>query len=242
MLIRKILSNWYKSFAFFSLLVLLSACDTTENNTGAVSLNFGPGSSALGKANVDGLVLNEVKILLRDIKLEHEDGEDFESDSESESDDQEENIKVGPFVVNLNVGGVTTDFAVNGIPAGTYDEIKFKIHKLEASETPPDPEFKEGNDSSQRYSVIVKGTYNSIPFVYKSRKSAHQELEFNPPIIIEAGTAVSLTITVDPNSWFYKDGLLLDPSNSSNENDIDNNIEKSFKKAFEDNDDDGEED
>ena len=242
MLFRKILSKWYKLFVLFSLLVLFSACDTTENNTGTVSLNFGSGGSALGKVNVDGLVLNEVKILLRDIKLEHEDGEDFESDSESESDDQEENIKVGPFVVNLNIDGVTTDFAVNGIPGGTYDEIKFKIHKLEASETPPDPEFKEGDDSSQRYSVIAKGTYNSIPFVYKSRKSAHQELEFNPPIIVEPGTAVSLTITVDLYSWFYKDGLLLDPSDSSNENDIDNNIEKSFKKAFEDNDDDGEED
>lgn len=239
MLIRKVLSNWYKLLMFFSLLVLLSACDTTENNTRTVSLNFGPGSSAFGKINADGLVLSEVKILIRDIKLEHEDGEDFESDSQSEGDDQEEYIKVGPFVVNLNIEGLTTDFAVQGIPAGTYDEIKFKIHKLEASEIPPDPEFINGDE---RYSVIVKGTYNSVPFIYKSKKSSHQELEFDPPINVEANTSTSLTITVDPYSWFYKDSILLDPSDSANENDIDNNIEKSFKKAFEDNDDDGEED
>lgn len=242
MIFRKMLNNLSKLFAIFLLLVLFSACDTTENNNGTVSLNLGAGSSSLGKTNVDSLVLTEVKILLRDIKLEHEDDEDFKSDSVSEDNDKEENVKVGPFVVNLNVNGMTTDFAVTEIPAGTYDEIKFKIHQIEGSEIPPDPEFKEGDDSSLRYSVIAKGTYNSIPFVYKSRKPAHQEIELNPPIIIEANTTTSLTITVDPFSWFYKNNVLLNPSDPSNVNDIDNNIAQSFKKAFEDENDDGKED
>ncbi len=242
MLGKKIINSWCKLFAVFSLLIVFSSCDTTDNNNGAVSLNFGPGSSSLGKTNADGLVLTEVKILIRDIKLEHQDGEDFETDSKSDGNDQEENVKVGPFVVQLNVNGVTTDFAVNGIPAGTYDEIKFKIHQIQGSETPPDPEFKEAGDSSLRYSVIVKGTYNLEPFVYKSRKSAKQEIEFNPAITVEANTPTSLTITVDPFSWFYKNNVLLNPSDPANVNDIDNNISQSFKKAFEDKNEDGVED
>ena len=85
----------------------------------------------------------------------------------------------------MNLNGITTDFAVSNIPAGVYDEIKFKLHQIEGSEIPPDPEFKDGDE---RYSVIVKGSYNSIPFVYKSKKSANQELEFEPPITILENT------------------------------------------------------
>jgi len=188
-------------------------------------------------------VLTEVKILIRDIKLEKE------SDGESEGDEgnnetETEEIKIGPIVVNLNPGGMTTDFVVDNIPAGIYDELKFEIHKLEAFETPPDPEFRDGDDSSQRYSVIVKGQFNNnlTQFTYKSRKSAHQELEFENLLTVEDGTSTNLTITVDPYSWFYKDGLFLDPTDTANEDDIDNNIEHSFKRAFEDDDYDGEDD
>jgi len=218
------------------LFLTLQGCDTTESTSGNVSLSFSPGTS-LQKANAD-IQLTEVKILIRDVKLEKE------SDGESEGDDETEceNIKVGPFVVNLNLNGITTDFVVNNIPAGIYDELKFEIHKLEASETPPDPEFKDGDDSSQRYSVIAKGIYNSNTFVYKSKKSAHQELEFENMLIVEKDANTNLTITVDPYTWFYKEGVLLDPTDSANENDIDNNIEHSFKKAFEDDDHNGEND
>jgi hypothetical protein len=219
--------------------LFFSTCDTIENTNGTVSLSFSKGIS-LQKTSED-FQLTEVKILLRDIKLEKE--SDGESEGEEGNDETEcEAVKVGPFIVNLNIDGSTTDFAVNNLPAGIYDELKFEIHKLEASETPPDPEFKDGDNSSLRYSVIVKGVYNSNEFVYKSRKSAHQELEFENLLVVGENTATNLTIAVDPSSWFYKEGVLLDPTNPSNENDIDNNIEHSFKKAFKDNDHDGDDD
>jgi hypothetical protein len=221
------------------LMFISQGCDTTQTTGGSVSLSFAPGIG-VPKVNAD-IQLTEVKILLRDVKLEKE--SDGKPESEDGSDETEtENVKVGPFVVHLNLAGTTTDFVVNNIPAGIYDELKFEIHKLEASETPPDPEFKEGDDSSQRYSVIVKGFYNSNSFVYKSRKSAHQHLEFENMLVIEDNTSTNLTITVDPNTWFYNNGVLMDPTDPANENDIDNNIERSFKKAFEDRDHDGEHD
>jgi len=209
---------------YFLPILFLLGCDTAENTDGTVLLSFSPGSS-LQKLNEGALELTEVKILLSDIKLEMEDGEDHNGEGE----DEHYTLRVDPFVINLNLDGAATNFTVANAPAGSYEEVEFKIHKVGASETPPDSEFKEGDDESLRYSVIAKGNYNNVPFVYKSKKSTHQELNFETPIEILENSFTNLTILVDPHSWFYKDGVLLDPSNPANENDIDNNIKESFK-------------
>ena len=233
-LLRKLLA--LISLALFSL--LFQGCDSTESTDSNVSLSFSK-PILTQKIVEDTVILDTVKILLRDVKLQ------YELDSEEdigEDDDGEISVKVGPFVVYLNLNGVTTDFAVGNIPVGNYNKVKFKIHQIEASENPPDPEFKKGDNSSLRYSVIVKGHYNSQPFVYKSRKPAHQKIEFEQPLVIEPNTITNLTITVDPSSWFVKDNLILDPTDPANENDIDNNIKDSFKRCFKDDDHNGDDD
>ncbi|MCG6915363.1 hypothetical protein LJE86_15760 [bacterium BMS3Abin03] len=212
---------------------LFTSCDTTQTTGGNFSLSFGPGTS-LPKTTDDALELTDVKILLRDIKLEQESASKT-TDGDHEGEGDEVVVKVGPFVVNLNLDAITTDVAISDIPVGTYNEIKFKIHTLEASETPPDPEFIDGQDPSKRYSVIVRGTYNSVPFIYKSSKPAHQKIRLEEPIEVVEGTPTNLTITVDPYTWFYKGDTFLDPTNSTNINDIDNNIAHSFRSAFRDN-------
>jgi len=214
-----------------SLLMLFAftGCDTSENTSGTVSLSFSKGTTLL-KINDDIIELDTVKILIRDIKIKSKSGTDSTS------------IKVGPFVVKLNLTGNTTDFAVSGIPANSYDRIKFEIHKIEASETLSDPEFREGTDESLRYSVIVKGKFNTVPFIYKSRKSAKQDLHLENPVTVDENGIANLTITVDPFTWFTDSTNIIDPTNPANENDIDNKIKESFKKAFRDNNHDGNED
>jgi len=217
------------STATFLMLFAFSACDTTENTNGSMSLSFS-NNTALQKINGDVIELDTIKILIRDIKIKSKSGSDTSS------------IKVGPFVVKLNLTGTTTDFAINNIPTGSYDRIKFEIHKIEASETLSDPEFREGTDASLRYSVIVKGKYNTVPFIYKSRKSAKQDLKLETPVTVDENGVANLTITVDPFTWFADSVNILDPTDPANENDIDNNIKESFKKAFRDNNHDGKED
>ncbi|HEY6436700.1 MAG TPA: hypothetical protein VIY47_08920 [Ignavibacteriaceae bacterium] len=227
-------------FAFCAfLLLIIQGCETTETTDSTVSLSFST-VARMQKISDDTLTLDTVKILLRDVKLKNE-SEDDDGDG-IDHQGEEVSVKVGPFVVCLNLNGVTTDFAVSNISPGTYNEIKFKIHKLEASETPPDPEFEEGDDNSLRYSVIVKGMYNSNPFIYKSRKSAHQKINLKTPLVVEPNTLTNLTITVDPYTWFTNDGEILDPTNLANENDIDNNIKESFKQCFKDDNRDGDDD
>ena len=220
------MKNLIRLFAvivLFFALTFYTGCDSTETTDGTVSISFSP-SSTTPKISAGTIQLDTVKILLRDIKIKNQSGND------------ETNIKVGPFVVYLNINDMTTDFAVGNVPPRSYDRIRFRIHTLEDSETPPDPEFKEGN---LRYSVIVKGLYNSVPFVYKSKKSAHQDLKLETPIVVTDNSTANLTITVDPPDWFYKDNVLMDPNDPANESDINNNIERSFKKSFRDDDHDG---
>jgi hypothetical protein len=211
------------------MLFTFTACDTSENTNGTVSLSFSK-STTLLKTTDSAIELDTIKILIRDIKIKSKSGTDST------------NIKVGPFVVKLNLLGTTTDFAISGIPANSYDRIKFEIHKIEASETLSDPEFREGTDESLRYSVIVKGKYNTVPFIYKSRKSAKQDLHLETPVTVDENGVANLTITVDPFTWFVDGTNTLDPTNPANENDIDNKIKESFKKAFRDNNHDGNED
>jgi len=163
----------------FLLLFAFSACDTTETTNGSISLSFS-NNTALSKINGDVIELDTVKILLRDIKIKSKSGTDSSS------------IKVGPFVIKLNLTGITTDFAIGNIPTGSYERIKFEIHKIEASETLSDPEFREGTDESLRYSVIVKGKYNTVPFIYKSRKSAKQDLKLETRLLLRKTALLTL--------------------------------------------------
>ena len=211
------------------MLFTFTACDTSENTNGTVSLSFSNNTTLL-KTTDGTMELDTIKILIRDIKIKSKSGTDSTS------------IKVGPYVVKLNLTGTTTDFAISGIPANSYDRIKFEIHKIEASETLSDPEFREGTDESLRYSVIVKGKFNTVPFIYKSRKSAKQDLHLENPVTVDENGVANLTITVDPFTWFTDGINILDPTNPVNENDIDNKIKESFKKAFRDNNHDGNED
>lgn len=206
--------------------LILFGCNTVESGNGTVSVSFST-PVITQKMTGNTVTLDTVKILLRDIKLKNQ----------SISEDM--NIKTGPFVILLDLNGITTDFAIGEIPPGSYDRIKFKIQTLEDSEIPPDPEFKE---DSLRYSVIVKGQFNSVPFIYKSKKPAHQDLKLENPVEVNETETANLTITVDPSTWFIINGDVVDPTDPANENDIDNNIKDSFKKCFKDNDHNGQQD
>lgn len=207
-------------------ILFFTGCDSTEITNGTISISFSP-SNISNKISDSTLQLDTIKILMKDIKLKNQSG------------NGEMNVKTEPIVVHISLSNMTTDFAVSNILPGSYDRIRFSVHKPEYSEIPPDPEFKESADSNKRYSVIVKGLYNSIPFIYKSKKSAHQDIRLEEPVFIEDNTEANLTITVDPVEWFYKNDILLNPNDAANENDIDNNIAYAFKKCFRDDDHDG---
>ena len=208
-------------------LFLFYGCENaTDVQDSSLSVTFFSEGS-LQKVQNSTLQLNSVKVLIRKLEFKSANSNDFHD------------IKVGPFVININPDGIKTDVLRSDIPPGSYERVKFEVHKLEDFETPPDPDFKDGNSGSDRYSVVVKGTFNNSPFVYKSQRTTYQEFDFPTPIIINDNMSVNLTITVNPYSWFFEEGVYLDPSDPSNESEIEMNIEHSFKDAFKDNNKDG---
>ncbi len=219
----------YIYFIFlFTSLILLTSCKDSTNNTQAgdnitVSLALDKGLNKIGS---DPIVLDTVKILLKDIKFRQATGDSS-------------NVKVGPMVVYLNLNGIPTEFAAGIVIAGDYDKIKFRLHKPDDNEIISDPEFIAGSTGELRYSVIVKGKYYGVPFIYKSTKTATQEVNLKNYVHLTNDVKTNVTLSVDVNSWFYKDALVLDPNNTANRNDIDNNIKDSFKKAFRDSNKDG---
>lgn len=225
-----LMSSYLKINSFVVALVMLvafSACDKKNGSAPVSTLSMKVDMSVLAKASGDTVIIESAKVLLKSIK--------FKTDVEDSLD-----YKVGPFIVNLDMSGGVTQIAASDIPNGTYNEIKFKIHKPEDNEAVSDTDFVAGTSSDKRFSIVIRGTYNGTPFLYRSKKDIEQELEINPPLIVTDSTNdVNATLLVSPAGWFLKDGLYLDPMNESNRSDIDDNIKRSFRKAMKDNNHDG---
>lgn len=212
--------------AFISMAAFNSCGDSSVSTTQADNLSFSGVSSADSIGDIQNvLILDTVKILIKDIKVKV-----------ANNNEDSTNFKVGPFVLFLNLNTNVNVISTAIIPAGNYRKVKFEIHKLEDAEAIPDPEFADANG---RYSVIVKGTYLGVYFVYKSSKSAHQILQFPNDVPVSVGAATNVTLLVKPYIWFIKDNAYLNPMDPANMNDIDNNIKDNIKnnfKAFKDND------
>lgn len=206
-----------------SLLTIISGCNTDPSFIFAPPPdidNFSVSSYSTSDT-VDNAILeiDLAKVLIKDIKV-------------NVSGAGENNFKTGPYVMLFALNSLVSTVDTGYLAPGTYDKIKFEIHKPNSNETIPDPEFR---DSLGTYSVIVKGRFNGTPFVYKSKKSAHLILTFPSLITVTESIKTNTTLSVNPYTWFINGGIYLDPSLPGNENTIDNNIKASFK-AFKDDD------
>jgi hypothetical protein len=200
--------------------------DAAANN---VSISVKTSVAPVAKISANTLTIESAKILLKSIKFE-----------QASSDDSLD-VKTGMIVVNLNLANSVNELTASRIPAGVYDEVRFTLHKPEDTEAIPDPEFRDGTSGNQRYSVIVRGTFNGVSFVYKSLQNASQEISLSPPITVTEKSDVNVTLVVDAYSWFRNGGDYVDPNNSSNARTIDDAIKAAFR-AFKDENKDGEPD
>ena len=214
--------------SFFS----LAGCNNNPVTTGStgttaednISLSVQSSDNMTDNA---GIEITEAKGLLTEIEVE--------------ANNVSKQVKAGPIVVQLNVAGINQVMTSGVIPTGSYSKVKFQLHKPEDTETIPDPEFRDGSSGNQRYSFIIKGKYNGVSFVYKSRKTINIVMDLTTPLNLTSKS--NLTVLFDKIKWFQNSGgSTIDPSSSSNENEIDDNIKNSFRKAFKDDDRNGVED
>jgi hypothetical protein len=198
--------------------------DTSEN----VRLSIRAAGSVLEKPAHEVLHITSVKILLKKITFK-----------QSTSDDSAD-VYSGPSVVELDFSTQLHDVVVTRVRPGSYDRVRFTIHKPEDQEQLLDSVFADDAGGSALYSVVVTGAYHETPFVYKFRESATQEISFlNPLTVPESGT-VNVTLRIDPYVWFTDGLLIFDPFNQRNE--IDDRLRQSIAEAYRDNDRNGEPD
>jgi len=148
---------------------------------------------------------------------------------------EDNEITKGPFVVNFILNGTIATVDTGSIPDGDFVKVKYNIHKPDDNEIPPDPEFRDGSNSSQRYSFIIKGFVNGNSFIYKSRQSINIIITLDKMISL-TNNKLNVTVLFNSNSWFVSNGTVLDPRDPGNSSTIDDNIKNSFRRAFQDND------
>lgn len=233
-------------------LAALAACSdsTGPNANHVVTLSFStvtsPGVAAsrapsfdviVGGGTRDSIVIDTAQVVLRDVELKTTTSLCAANDSASvagEDDDCEE-LHLGPTVVNLPLTA-GADSALGAIlPAGTYREVEFELHKASSEDTA----FVAAHPELRDASVRVTGSYRGQRFVFKSAVNEEMELEFSPAVVVGAGGA-NVTVHVDVASWFTDtDGSTIAPT-SANGARIGDRIKASFD-AFGDDDRDGDE-
>jgi hypothetical protein len=208
------------------------------------------------------LVIDTAQMVLRDIKFHmvetavcsdssetedstgHHGGDDniqMSHDDDGNDSDCDE-LRIGPYLLDLPLdAGPARSFTID-LPAGTYREVKYKVHKANSMD---DATFLAAHPEFDGRSVRVVGTYNGVPYVFTSDVNAEQETGFNPPLTVDGTTGTDLTFFVDLSSWFLVNGALVDPALASGQEPLASQVKDNIKasiRTFQDDDRDGEDD
>ena len=230
---------------------------------GSVALSLTIGSQASGSAFVSpgsqramGVVFSDgantvdisrVALVLREVELELQNDNSCD-DTLPEAEDLCEKFEVGPILLELPLdGSVNQVLAIGNIPAGTYDEVEFNIHRPSRGSVEDNP-FIAANPDFEDVSIRVEGQFNGVAFTYTTDLMDNQRLGLVPALVITDGvtTSTNVTLKTDLSTWFEAaDGSLIDPATANeggpNESWVDNQIKASID-AFEDRNRDGTED
>jgi len=238
-----------------SIAALAAGCSGTTgpNGAGTVTLSLATGSSGTVTPDVrpsfsltqtkgsTTLVIDSAMVVLRKIELKAQDGSCPTTGTPTEGDGCEE-FETGPVLVSLPLDGAVDQAVSVDAPAGTYDRLQFQVHAPTADSA--DQAFLQANPDYDSVSIRVVGTYNGNPFTFTSHLDAEQEVELNPPLVVDGtSTGTNVTLHVDVATWFVApDSSLIDPSMATrgqpNHGVVTANIEHSMH-AFEDDNHDG---
>lgn len=252
-------ARYLYNFKFAGIVALstLAACssDLTGTNRQPVRLSFTTnvtGAAATGiRISPDlsvgaagDLILTKVQVVIGKIELNENDATNCVAEIEATGDDhadvgQEcEDVSRDPVLVDIPVDAALHSVLNVPLAQGTYTKLEAKLQAARDNATA----FNTANPNLVGKSVRVEGTFKGTPFVFTSAVSAELEMEFNPPLVIDA-TTMNATVTLDVAKWFLdSSGAVIDPNTAtagtSALQTIEDNIRRSFH-AFEDNDESG---
>lgn len=175
--------------------------------------------------NADSIRISKVRILVKRLKL-HRSAED------TVSGDKE--VKAGPFLITIDSAGQRS-ISSSTIQDGSYDKVKFEIHRFSSSEISTylnDPIFADFV-TGDRYSTIIDCRVfkngQSFPYSFRSEATSNLSLALDPPFTINNGTVGALLLQLQPSLTFKIGGELLDPRDPRNKKDIENGLKKAIR-------------
>lgn len=227
-------------FLALAVLFAVPGCDsdspTGGGNADSVRVSFSTMARTPTFRVATGVTISRARFVVRDIRLHTVDGPE-ESEFETE-----------PVLLELDLSGVLNRIAIGSVPPDLYDEVRFKVHKLDDDDAADrralaDPVFADFAEP-ERLSIIIEGTVDgeggATPFVFESDLNEEQRSPIIPALALEAeSNQVNLTLVMDTGMWFSNEGGgSLDPNRPEDRDLIEENIRASID-AFEDNDEDG---
>jgi hypothetical protein len=189
----------------------------------------------------DELLISRVQLVVREVELERAGDDDDCDDRPGRRGDCDDDVEIGPFLIDLPLAnGVTPAIALD-VPPGTYEELELVLHTPDDDDD-DDRAFLREHPGFRRISAIVEGRFNGQPFTYVTRARAKYELEFEPPLTI-GPEGDRITVDVNVGAWFVRrGGGLISPLEASLPGEararVEQNIRHTFR-AFRDRDRDG---
>jgi hypothetical protein len=196
---------------------------TAAGGASAGSISLGKSSGTLGVlATIDSLTVDSAFVFLKDIAfipaidtLHTRDSVHCSSDN-----DREEHGWMGPRVhfrgpyLVLLRDKQPVQIAIDTIPPGTYNGIRFSIHRLRSMDVFKNPALP---DSLVGYSIVIFGSVKYAgatwaPFEYKA--NIDEEFKVRGNFVVPAGlTIVPYVLNFDLATWFTGPaGRILDPA------------------------------
>jgi hypothetical protein len=210
----------------------------------AVAQRSGPASVVTQSDGTSTLELTRVALVLREIELSSDEVESCDHSGVEGDDDHCEELEVGPVLLELPLDGGVSHVVTIDVPAGTYDELEFEVHK--PGDDSADLAFLQAHPGFDGVSILVEGSFDGVAFVFTQDLSEEQEVSLDDPLLVQDGVPANVTLRIDVSGWFVAgDGTLIDPATAghggTNEALVETNIRRSID-AFEDHDEDGEHD
>ena len=242
-------------------ILLLAACssDLTGTNKKNVQISFTTNATSVAATGIrvspditvgaaGDLVLSKIQVVVDKIELNENDETSCVSEIEEHGDDDHaeageecEDVARDPVLVDIPVDAAAHTVLSVPLTPGTYRKLEAKLEPARDDATA----FNTTNPNLVGKSVRVEGTFKGTPFVFTSAVRSGLEMEFDPPLVIDA-TTTNATVSIDVAKWFLDSaGNAIDPSSATPGSDalsrIEDNIRRSFH-AFEDDDHSGEDD
>lgn len=228
--------------------LILAGCSgdaSPSASTSNFSLSFAAGAAGAAKAvapdtiiaGADTLVLSGVQVVLKHVQLQ------AVRDSAAADSIGCDEFEAGPLLVDMPLGGAIEQVVAVDVAPGTYNQVEFNIHPVRGQE-PDAVAFLAAHPEFEGVAIRAEGTFNGTPFVFTTRRGAHEEADLDPALVVdEGGGPLNVTLQVDHGSWFVDpDGALIDPATANvdgeNQRQVERNIRRSFH-AFHDHDHDG---